>query len=102
MTLNAYERVLKEHPDPNHRFRIEHAQVVTLEDIPRFARLGVIPALQTVHATSDMNMAEKRIGPERIKGAYAWRKFLSSGSIIANGTDAPVELVNPFTASMQR
>ena len=96
MVLNVYERVLKEKPDPNHRYRIEHAQVVALEDIPRFARLGVIPSMQTIHATSDKNMAEKRIGPERIKGAYAWRKFLDSGSIIANGTDAPVEPVNPF------
>ena len=96
MALNVYERVLKEQPDPDHRFRIEHAQVVGLEDIPRFARLGVIPSMQTVHATSDMNMAEKRIGPSRIKGAYAWRKLLNSGSILANGTDAPVELINPF------
>jgi predicted amidohydrolase YtcJ len=96
MVLNVYERVLKERPDPNLRFRVEHAQVVALEDIERFARLGVIPSMQTVHATSDMNMAEKRIGPERIKGAYAWRKFLNSGSILANGTDAPVELINPF------
>jgi predicted amidohydrolase YtcJ len=96
MALNVYERVLTENPDPHPRFRIEHAQVVTLEDIPRFARLGVIPSMQTVHATSDMKMAEKRIGPLRIRGAYAWRKFLNSGSIIANGTDAPVELINPF------
>jgi predicted amidohydrolase YtcJ len=96
MVLDVFERVLKEKPDPDPRYRIEHAQVVLLQDIPRFARLGVIPSMQTVHATSDMNMAEKRIGPERIKGAYAWRKFLDSGSIIANGTDAPVELVNPF------
>ncbi|OGP78197.1 MAG: amidohydrolase [Deltaproteobacteria bacterium RBG_16_49_23] len=96
MALNVYEKVLSQKPDRNHRYRIEHAQVAALEDIPRFARLGVIPSMQTVHATSDMNMAEKRIGPERLKGAYAWRKFLDSGSVIANGTDAPVELLNPF------
>jgi predicted amidohydrolase YtcJ len=96
MVLDVYEKVLKERPDPPHRYRIEHAQVVALDDIPRFTMLGVIPSMQTVHATSDKNMAEKRLGPERIKGAYAWRKFLASGSIIANGTDAPVELVNPF------
>ncbi len=96
MVLDAYEKVLKEMPDPDNRWRIEHAQVVTLEDIPRFAKLGVIPSMQTVHATSDKNMAENRVGPERIKGAYAWRKFLNTGVIIPNGTDAPVELVNPF------
>jgi hypothetical protein len=94
--LNAYEKVLKEMPDPDHRYRIEHAQVVALEDIPRFAKLGVIPSMQTVHATSDKNMAENRVGAERIKGAYAWRKFLNTGVVIPNGTDAPVELINPF------
>ena len=70
--------------------------MVALEDIPRFSRLGVIPAMQAVHATSDKNMAEKRVGPQRIKGTYAWRKFLETGAIIPNGTDAPVEMVNPF------
>ena len=94
--LNVYEKVLKEMPDPDHRYRIEHAQVVALEDIPRFAKSGVIPSMQTVHATSDKNMAENRVGPERIKGAYAWRKFLNTGVVIPNGTDAPVELINPF------
>jgi predicted amidohydrolase YtcJ len=96
IVLNAYEKVLKEMPDPNHRYRVEHAQIVALEDIPRFAKLGVIPSMQTVHATSDKNMAENRVGPERIKGGYAWRKFLNTGVVIPNGTDAPVELVNPF------
>jgi predicted amidohydrolase YtcJ len=94
--LNAYERVLKEMPNPDHRYRIEHAQVVTLEDIPRFAALGVIPSMQTIHAISDKNMAEKRVGPVRIKGTHAWRKFLNTGVVIPNGTDAPVERVNPF------
>ncbi len=78
------------------RNRIEHAQVIRLEDIPRFAELGVIAAMQATHATSDMNMAEDRIGPERIKGAYAWRKLLDAGAIIANGSDFPVELANPM------
>ncbi len=96
IVLNAYEKVLKEMPDPNHRYRVEHAQIVALEDIPRFAKLGVIPSMQAVHATSDKNMAENRVGPERIKGGYAWRKFLNTGVVIPNGTDAPVELVNPF------
>ncbi len=95
--LNVYERVLEEIPEPqDHRFRIEHAQVVRLDDIPRFARLGILPSMQSVHATSDKNMAEDRVGPDRIKGAYAWRTFLNAGSILPNGSDAPVELVNPF------
>jgi predicted amidohydrolase YtcJ len=95
--LNAYERVLGEVPEPqDHRFRIEHAQVILLEDIPRFAQLHILPSMQSVHATSDKNMAEDRVGPERIKGAYAWRKLLDAGSILPNGSDAPVELVNPF------
>jgi predicted amidohydrolase YtcJ len=96
IVLNTYEKVLKEMPDPNHRYRVEHAQIVALDDIPRFAKLGVIPSMQSVHATSDKNMAENRVGPERIKGGYAWRKFLNTGVVIPNGTDAPVELVNPF------
>ena len=78
------------------RNRIEHAQVIRLVDIPRFAELGVIASMQATHATSDMNMAEDRVGPERIKGAYAWRKLLDSGAIIANGSDFPVELANPM------
>lgn len=80
--------------DRDHRFRIEHAQVVALEDIPRFAKLGVIPSMQATHATSDMYWAENRVGPERIKGAYAWRKFLDAGCRIANGSDFPVERVS--------
>lgn len=94
--LDAYEKVLKEMPDSDHRYRIEHAQVIALEDIPRFAQLGVLPSMQSVHATSDKNMAEDRVGPERIKGAYAWRKLINAGSILPNGSDAPVELVNPY------
>ena len=78
------------------RNRIEHAQVIRLEDIPRFAELGVIASMQATHATSDMNMAEDRVGPERIKGAYAWRKLLDAGAVIANGSDFPVELANPM------
>lgn len=61
------------------RLRIEHAQVLAPEDIPRFARLGVIPSMQPTHATSDMKWAEARLGPERIKGAYAWRSVLDTG-----------------------
>lgn len=78
------------------RNRIEHAQVVSLEDIPRFKELGLTASIQPTHATSDMNMAEDRIGSERIKGAYAWQRFLDQNTIIAAGSDFPVEDVNPF------
>lgn len=80
--------------DPRHR--IEHAQIVRVEDIPRFRELGIVPSMQPTHATSDMNMAEDRVGPDRIAGAYAWRTFLDQGSAIAGGSDFPVELANPF------
>ena len=76
ITLNAFQRALEENPDvKDHRFRLEHAQVVALEDIPKFAPLGVVLSMQPPHATSDMPWAETRVGPERIKGAYAWRSF---------------------------
>jgi predicted amidohydrolase YtcJ len=93
--LDAIEKAQGGKPSPM-RNRIEHAQVIRLEDIPRFAELGVIASMQGTHATSDMNMAEDRVGPERIKGAYAWRKLLDAGAIIANGSDFPVELANPM------
>ena len=93
--LDAIEKAQGGKPSPM-RNRVEHAQVVRLEDIPRFAELGVIASMQATHATSDMNMAEDRVGPERIKGAYAWRKMLDAGAIIANGSDFPVELANPM------
>jgi len=80
----------------NLRHRMEHAQIVALTDIPRFKTLNVIPSMQPTHATSDMNMAEARIGPERLKGAYAWRSFLDQGSRLVSGSDYPIELANPF------
>lgn len=94
--IDIYEKVLNENSLKDHRYRIEHFQIATLEDIQRISDLGIIPAMQSVHATSDKNMAEDRIGPERIKGAYAWRKVLNTGNIIVNGSDASVELVNPY------
>jgi predicted amidohydrolase YtcJ len=94
--VDIYEKVLKEMPLENHRYRIEHFQIATLEDIQRIADLGIVPAMQSVHATSDKNMAEDRVGSERIKGAYAWRKVLNTGNVIVNGSDANVELVNPY------
>jgi predicted amidohydrolase YtcJ len=78
------------------RNRIEHAQVVALVDIPRFKQLDLIASMQPTHATSDMNMAESRLGAERLQGAYAWRTFLDQGTRIAGGSDFPVEEANPF------
>ena len=78
------------------RHRIEHAQVIALTDIPRFAQLGVIASVQPVHATSDMNMAEDRVGPVRIQGAYAWQRLLKSGARLACGSDFPVEEPTPW------
>jgi len=96
LALDAYEAALKAVPTRDHRFRIEHAQVLSAPDIPRFAALGVIPSMQTVHQTSDMGWAEARLGPERVRGAYAWRSLLATGVVIPNGTDFPVEAVNPL------
>ena len=78
------------------RHRIEHAQVIRMKDIQRFAELGVIASMQPTHATSDKNMAEDRIGAERIKGAYAWRRLLDTGAVLAGGSDFPVEPEQPM------
>jgi predicted amidohydrolase YtcJ len=96
VVLNAFEKAKEEYGDQGLRHRVEHAQIVSLEDIPRFAELDLIASMQATHATSDMNMAEDRVGPDRIKGGYAWQKFLDQGTIIANGSDFPVEHSNPF------
>jgi hypothetical protein len=96
MALDQFANAIEETGRTGGRLRVEHAQVVALEDIPRFAQLGVIPSMQATHATSDMYWAEERVGPERIKGAYAWRRFLDRGLRIANGSDFPVEGVNPL------
>jgi predicted amidohydrolase YtcJ len=94
--LDVYQRELGASRSAGQRHRIEHAQVVAPADILRFKTLGIIPSMQPTHATSDKNMAESRVGPERIKGAYAWRSFLHQGSRIACGSDFPVESPNPF------
>lgn len=78
------------------RHRIEHAQVVHPEDIPRFKTLDIIPSMQPTHATSDKDMAPKRVGEKRLAGAYAWQQFLQQGSRIVAGSDFPVELANPM------
>jgi predicted amidohydrolase YtcJ len=105
VVLDAYEAALNAVPTADHRFRVEHAQVLNFADIPRFAKLGVIPSMQAVHQSSDMNWVPKRIGYERSLGAYAWRSLLNTGVIIPNGSDMPVERVNPlysFHAAISR
>jgi predicted amidohydrolase YtcJ len=90
--LDAFQAAFEKHPEQKElRPRIEHAQVVALDDIPRFASLGVIASMQPTHATSDMPWAEARLGPERLAGAYAWQRFRAAGARLAFGSDFPVE-----------
>jgi predicted amidohydrolase YtcJ len=96
IALDAIDAALKTAPTTDHRFRIEHVQVLDQADVPRFARLGVIPSMQAVHQTSDMYWAPTRLGYARTLGAYAWRSLLNTGVIIPNGSDFPVERVNPL------
>lgn len=96
--LNIYEEVFKKNPDKKDlRWCIEHAQHISVLDIPRFAKLGVVAAMQSVHCTSDATFVPERIGDARAEeGAYVWKKLINSGAIICNGTDAPVEDVDPI------
>ena len=96
--LNVFEKVMNEHPDQKDlRWRIEHAQHLDPADMPRFKELGVIASMQGIHCTSDAPFVVKRLGVERARhGAYAWRSLLDLGVRVANGTDAPVERVDPF------
>jgi predicted amidohydrolase YtcJ len=96
LVLDAFERALTRQPRRDHRLRVEHAQLLADQDIPRFRRLGVLPSMQATHCTSDMAWAEERLGPERLRGAYAWRSLLATGVVIAGGSDFPVESPNPF------
>lgn len=97
VVLDSFAEAFKKFPEAKaRRNRIEHAQVVAVEDIPRFVELGLIASMQPTHATSDMNMAEDRVGAERLRGAYAWRSFLKQGTVVAGGSDFPVESANPF------
>lgn len=107
VVLNIYEETFEAHPDKDSlRWRIEHAQHLDTTDIPRFREMGVIASMQGIHCTSDAPFVEKRLGRERAKyGAYPWRSLLDAGVVIANGTDAPVEDVDPiesFYASVTR
>ena len=94
--LDNYERLINETGSRQRRHRIEHAQILRYEDIKRFSELGILPSMQAIHATSDKNMAQNRLGEIRIQGAYAWRKLIDAGARIANGSDFPVESPNPF------
>jgi predicted amidohydrolase YtcJ len=95
-TLDAYAAALQKYPRPDPRFRIEHAQCLSPQDIERFARLKVIASMQPTHATSDMRWAEARVGKQRLQGCYAWRSLLASGARLAFGSDFPVESENPL------
>jgi predicted amidohydrolase YtcJ len=98
-TLDAFERAGLTQK-AGRRFRIEHAQIVALSDIPRFHALGVIASMQPTHATSDMAWAEARVGASRLVGAYAWRRFLDAKVTIAGGSDFPVEAVDPIRGGL--
>ncbi|MGK2927871.1 MAG: amidohydrolase, partial [Lysobacterales bacterium] len=94
--LDAYERLLPDFPDNPGRHRIEHVQVLDPADIPRFAALGVIAAMQPIHATSDMYWAGERLGTERLPGAYAWQSLADAGATLVFGSDFPVERADPM------
>ena len=94
--LDALAYAQEQHPNPDQRNRVEHAQIIELQDLPRFKELNIIASMQPTHATSDKNMAEDRVGSERIKGAYAWQTLLGQGTVVASGSDFPVESANPF------
>ncbi|MAT39773.1 MAG: amidohydrolase [Ectothiorhodospiraceae bacterium] len=96
MAVDAFEKALNGGQFEDHRLRVEHAQVVTLADIPRFAALGILPSMQTTHCTSDMYWAEARLGHDRIHRGYAWRSFRNAGCIVPIGSDFPVEHANPL------
>lgn len=96
IVLDVYEQAITASGLQGLRLRVEHAQVLHPDDIGRFARLGILPSMQPTHCTSDMYWAEARLGPERIKGAYAWRSLLATGVVIPCGSDFPVERPGPL------
>lgn len=106
--LDQYQKAFDENPDAaqDARFRIEHAQHISEEDIPRFGQMGVIAAMQGIHMASDRPWAIDRLGQQRIvEGAYVWQKLLQSGAVVVNGSDVPVEPLDPmasFYASVTR
>lgn len=96
LVLDLYEQVLDELKPVDARWRVEHAQILDPADLPRFAKLGVIAAMQPVHCTSDMDWVDERLGDDRLAGAYAWQSLLRSGARLCYGTDFPVEKVEPL------
>jgi predicted amidohydrolase YtcJ len=101
LILDLYEQAFKAVPPDNRkirepRWRVEHAQIIDPADIPRFAKLGVIPSMQPSHAISDLFFAPARLGMDRLVGAYAWQSLIKSGCVIAGGSDAPVERGEPM------
>lgn len=94
--LNAFEKAQQVNGKRDSRHRDEHTQTLQLSDIPRFAQSGVIPSMQPTHCITDKRFCEKRIGTERSKGAYAWKSLVDAGSMLAFGTDYPVEPLNPM------
>ena len=107
LVLNWMEAAFAATPDPkaDRRWRIEHSQILHVEDIPRFKALGIIPSMQPSHAIGDLYFAPARLGEERLAGAYAWRALIDAGSMIAGGSDAPVEQGDPrieFYAAVAR
>jgi predicted amidohydrolase YtcJ len=96
LVLDLYAEVWPEGSGHDHRWRIEHAQIVDPADLPRFADLGVVAAMQPLHCTSDMDWAPDRLGPDRLAGAYAWRTLHEQGATVCFGTDFPVEIVDPL------
>lgn len=94
--LDYYQRLIGKYKSGELRHRIEHSQILRVEDIPRFEALGVIASIQPTHATSDKNMAGDRLGEQRLAGAYVWKSLLNSGATLAGGSDFPVESANPF------
>lgn len=99
--LNEYEKVFNEHPELaiDHRWRIEHAQHIAPDDIPRFGRLKVIPSIQGIHMSSDRPWAINRLGQKRIEeSAYVWRDLINHGAVLINGSDVPVEPIDPIAS----
>src|SRR5262245_42121173 len=99
--LNVYEEAFKKNNKNGKdlRWRVEHAQHINGQDIPRFGQLGVIAAMQGIHCTSDAPWVEPRLGAKRAEeGAYVWQKLMKSGAVVTNGTDAPVEDVDPIAS----
>ncbi|HEX8871655.1 MAG TPA: amidohydrolase, partial [Candidatus Acidoferrum sp.] len=96
VALDVFESLLRVNPPRDRRDRVEHAQVISLQDIPRFGELKVIASMQPSHETTDMRWAEQRLGPDRVKGAYAWNSLQKTGATLAFGTDYDIEVINPF------